>query len=164
VTDELQINGIFTGDQNFANVTAVPGGGFIVTWESSDLEQDDDSATAIKARAFDANGDPVSDELLVNERVDGFQGDAAITALPDGSFVAAWTSTQPEQGDDELQGVKARVFETEGTTPTGTPAYMLSLEDNPETSFVYDPGAEAAAGDPADPVGQPAEGGSDDFV
>ena len=164
VTDELQINGIFTGDQNFANVTAVPGGGFIVTWESSDLEQDDDSATAIKARAFDANGDPVSDELLVNELVDSFQGDAAITALPDGSFAVAWTSFQPEQGDDDLQGVKARVFETEGTAPTGTPAYMLSLEDNPETSFVYDPGAEAAAGDPADPVGQPPEGGSDDFV
>jgi len=164
VSGEIQVNGIFTGDQGFPDVAAAPGGGFIVTWESSDQEQDDDDSVAIKARAFDANGTAISDEELVNELIDGYQGAPAITVLADGSFAAAWDSNEPEQGDDSLQGIKARVFEADGTIPSGTPAFMLSLAGNPETSFVYDPGAEAAAGDPADPVGQPAESGSDDFV
>jgi hypothetical protein len=164
VTNEVLVNGIIDGNKGFADVAATPGGEFVVTWRSDDQTQDDDSEHAIKARAFDANANPIDEEFLVNELTDLSQTSAAIAVLPDGSFAIVWDSAEPEQGDNSEEGIKARVFETEGTTPTGTPAYMLSLENNAETSFVYDPGAEAAAGDPADPVGQPAKGGSDDFV
>jgi hypothetical protein len=164
VTNEVLVNGIIDGNQGFADVAATPGGGFVVTWKSDDQTQDDDSEHAIKARAFDANANPIDEEFLVNELTDLSQTSAAIAVLPDGSFAIVWDSAEPEQGDNSEEGIKARVFETDGTSPTGTPAYMLSLENNAETSFVYDPGAEAAAGDPADPVGQPPEGGSDDFV
>ena len=106
----------FTNDaQWFPSITALEGGGFVVTWYSNDPQQGDTHDAGVKARIFNADGTEAVSEFLVNEFTNGFQGDPNITALADGGFVVSWVSTDPQQGDTSGSGVKARIFNADGT-------------------------------------------------
>ncbi|NVK34334.1 MAG: calcium-binding protein, partial [Rhodobacteraceae bacterium] len=55
-------------NQYYPAITALDGGGFVVTWYSFDAQQpEDQSGTAIKARIFDAAGNLVGDSLTGDE-------------------------------------------------------------------------------------------------
>ena len=58
--------------------------------------------------------DPVS-EFLVNEFTNSFQGRSSITVLAGGGFVVTWVSGDPQQGDTSGLGIKARIFNADGT-------------------------------------------------
>ena len=112
---EFLVNELTNGSQGVPSITALADGGFVVTWHSSDPQQGDASSTGIKARIFNADGTEAVSEFLVNELTNGFQGDPNITALADGGFVVTWGSEDPQQGDTSGRGVKARIFNADGT-------------------------------------------------
>lgn len=78
-------------DQHNHTVTALTGGGWVLTGESS--RQDDATQGSLKSgvyqQAFDPNGNPVGKEQLVNVRTRHDHLDQKIEAMPDGGWIIA---------------------------------------------------------------------------
>ncbi|WP_298938299.1 tandem-95 repeat protein [uncultured Ruegeria sp.] len=114
IVSEFLVNEFADGTQRDPSVTALANGHFVVTWYSEDGQQGDAFASAIKARIFDANGDEIVSEFLVNEFADGTQRDPSVTALANGDFVVTWQSYDGQQGDAFASAIKARIFDANG--------------------------------------------------
>jgi hypothetical protein len=84
---EFQIS---TGNfpQGTPSVTMRPGGGFFVTWESTG--QDSGSTLGIYVRQYDASGNAITAETLVNTTVAGSQVNASSAVNNTGSLVVAY--------------------------------------------------------------------------
>ena len=63
----LAVNAYTTGQQGAADVAASPDGSFVVVWESAGQEPGQYANVGVYARRFDALGNPLADEFLVNE-------------------------------------------------------------------------------------------------
>lgn len=113
VGGEELVNSVTEGGQDFASVSALPGGGFIVVWEDSSLQGGDRFFTSIKGRIFGVDGEPAGPEFLVNSTVDNSQYQPSVTALEDGRFVVSWSDNSAFRFD-----VRARIFTAEGV-PVG---------------------------------------------
>ncbi|MFG5379629.1 putative Ig domain-containing protein, partial [Yoonia sp. R2-816] len=71
IVSEFLVNEITHDFQGDASVIALVNGGFVVTWESGDGQQGDDSGAAIQARVFDANGvaqnpNPITEDVVTS--------------------------------------------------------------------------------------------------
>ncbi|HYG46825.1 MAG TPA: hypothetical protein VD846_02690, partial [Allosphingosinicella sp.] len=93
------------GSQGAAALTALPGGGFVVTWYDQSGEGGDDSGPAIMVQVFDSAGAKVGTQFLVNSDTRGVQNMPAVAGLPTGGFAVAWTSDAVGGAD-----VKAQLF------------------------------------------------------
>lgn len=116
-------------------VTALEGGRFVVTWTSYDSESaDTDGGTIIRARVFEADGDAVGDDFVVNASTDGFQNTASILALDDGGFLVLWQSS--DGGDAGYVGafegstflVRGQIFDADGA-PVGDELVLNDVVD-----------------------------------
>jgi hypothetical protein len=113
---EFRINTLANGSQNAPAVTVLANGNFVVTWVTSDTTQDG-SSSAIKAQVFDASGNKVGLEFLVNSQGVNLQNSPTITALVDGGFFVSWFTNDAAQ-DGNLGAVKGRFFDAFGV-PVG---------------------------------------------
>ncbi|WP_299776046.1 tandem-95 repeat protein, partial [uncultured Tateyamaria sp.] len=120
IAGEFLVNEYTTHYQNYPNVTTLANGHFVVTWASKGSQQGDDDY-AIKARIFDASGDEVVSEFLVNEVTYGPQWDPSVTALDNGGFVVTWESGDRQQGDGSGGAIKARIFDANGVAQNPDP-------------------------------------------
>jgi Ca2+-binding RTX toxin-like protein len=113
------------------DVAAHPDGGFVISWtDPSDAGKDpsttpvDNSSSSIKAQAFDASGNKVGDEILVNTVTDGPQTDQDIAILPNGDMVITWETPDPSlPPGDTRDDIAARLFRLvggSGTSISGT--------------------------------------------
>ncbi|WGM40072.1 VCBS domain-containing protein [Caulobacter sp. NIBR1757] len=110
IGSEFTVNTTLTGDQTNPQVAALAGGGYVVTWQSS---QGDGAGYGIFAQRFDSAGNATGGEFQVNSGAAGNQYDAQITALTGpnaGGFVITWHQDNGE--------VEARVFDAAGN-PVG---------------------------------------------
>ena len=82
----------------FSNVTALPNGGFLVSWYS--FFAADDSAGGSMGQIFDASGAKTGSSFHLNPPLPGSQFTPAVAVLPDGRLVTAW--------GDEGSGSEAR--------------------------------------------------------
>ncbi|GGK70080.1 Ig-like domain-containing protein [Amphritea balenae] len=87
-----------TASDTDSSVTALTGGGFVVTWAVADgnypVSLTDDSDIAY--RVFDAAGNTLSNDLqIANANIDGKDNQPSVAALPDGGFLVLWTGTEP---------------------------------------------------------------------
>ncbi|NVK22980.1 MAG: tandem-95 repeat protein [Kangiellaceae bacterium] len=112
VISEFLVNEATTHRQQLPAVSPLPGGGFVIVWESMD-GQDDESVWGIKARIFDASRNEVASEFLVNEKMLSYQVEADVATLPNGNFVVTWQSYDGED-DTSQYGIKARIFDPLG--------------------------------------------------
>ncbi len=103
------VNTETTGTQISSVITALPHGGFVVSWTDGSGVGADQSGTGIKAQLFDANGAKVGAEFLVNTQTAGDQSESSITTLDDGTFLVSWTTTDPLQDGSDL-AVKGQIF------------------------------------------------------
>jgi hypothetical protein len=88
-TGELGVNVTTSGFERDADVTALKGGGYVVTWE----RQDSEGTVQIFQRAFNADGSALSDtDTLVSNSTTGSNYDSSVTALENGGWVVVWTS------------------------------------------------------------------------
>jgi hypothetical protein len=114
-------------------------GGFVVVWSTSDPRGpgQDGSGSGVFAREFGADGNPETDDLLVNLNTALSQRNPSIAYLEPAKLIVAWDS----QGQDGSgSGIVARHFEvTNATTTTTLPAEPLCGDP------VSDAGAGASA-------------------
>ncbi len=86
---EFQINSYTTRHQDFPSVTALMGGGFVVTWTS---DEQDGSENGVYGQRYTSNGVKAGGEFQINSYTDSSQIDSSVAALTDGSFVVTWNS------------------------------------------------------------------------
>ena len=93
-------------EQSNPQITALPDGGFVVTWQSGTAANYD-----IRGRVFAADGTPVEgSDFLISTTNANAQTLPDITALPDGGFAVAWHSNHNGVNYD----IRGRVFDQYG--------------------------------------------------
>ena len=111
VVSDFLVNSVAERSQFQPYIATLDNGHFVVTWTSHD-GTDDPSSSGIRARIFDADGNEVVPDFLVNELTEKGQIFSSITALENGQFVVTWQSRiQPGQ----TSSLQARIFNSDGS-------------------------------------------------
>ena len=117
--DEDVINTVTSGTQSNPAAAGLPGGGFVVVWQSDGA---DGSGFGIFGQRLDGDGALVGDEFPVNLFTSNAQRFPAVAVDAGGGFHVAWQSAW-QDGDDS--GVLARSFGPEGP-PTAAGEILLN--------------------------------------
>jgi len=132
---EFTVSTTANGNQEYSDVVALTGGGFVVVWEGPGDNSAATSDFGIWGQVFDASGNKVGGEFLVNDTVVGQQRYPDVAALSDGDFVVTW---QDENGTDgDAGGIYMKRFNPDGTVDTtvaATPA-APSLDPSGTAAF-----------------------------
>jgi len=97
------------------DITALTGGGFVAIWQDTSASSTDPDYFSIRAQIFAADGSKVGESFRANTDPAGYQSQPAITALSSGGFVVSWSDSGPVLGDPAGSGIKAQVFQADGT-------------------------------------------------
>lgn len=157
LVDDQLLNLNTAGLQAAPAVAANAAGGFVVTWESEDVDGD---GFGIAGRQIAAIGFPETSEFVINTFTAGDQTEAAVAALDDGSFVTTWTSEEIEGPGQGLGVVGQRRFciTFAPVIPTTTPSATPSATASPSASI--SPTASASTSSSATPSLTPSISGS----
>ena len=96
VGNELQVNSFTAGYQGNASVAAADGGDFLVVWESTAQDLSDGG---VYGQLYDSAGQPVGDEIRINDTTVADQNDVRAVAI-DGGYAVTWESLL-QDGSDE---------------------------------------------------------------
>jgi hypothetical protein len=105
----LNTTGVNT--QRTPSVAALSGGGFVASWVSYDGA--DGSGACIRARLFDAAGQALGADFVVNSTAPNSQSETSVAALSDGRFLVTWMSV--DSGDGSGYCVRGRLFDAVGS-------------------------------------------------
>ena len=105
---ELRVSSSPNFYQSSLQVTALEGGGFVVSWTSSL----DGRGSGVSARIYNSAGVAASNEFQVNTFGTSNQFGQQITALEGGGFVITWTSFGQDAAS--TNGVYAQVYDAAG--------------------------------------------------
>lgn len=114
VGSEFLVNSATLNDQVQPKITGLASGGFVVSWQDHSGEGGDSVGSGIKAQIFNASGEKVGAELLVNTATPNDQEQATITGLASGGFVVSWQDHSGVGGDGSGSGIKAQLFDAGG--------------------------------------------------
>ncbi len=109
--NDFILNSSTTSTQSDVRIVATETG-FLAVWESNDGGEGAYKATAIRGRAFNADGNALGLDFIVNSTILSFQNNPSITALPDGRFFVTWESEDP--GDIEGNCIRGRMLSSTG--------------------------------------------------
>ena len=118
-SSEFLVNTTTDQHQFEPTITALANGNFVVAWTDLSETGGDLSSYAVRGRVYQADGTPVSSELLINTATNGSQHEPSITGLADGRFVVVWSDFSQASGDSDGYAVRARIFEADGAPSTG---------------------------------------------
>jgi len=122
VNEAVRVSGTDYQALNKPSVAALDDGGFVISWAFVQ-----DSAHGIYAQRFDAQGNEVGGEFLVNTPTSGQRTDPIVTALMAGGFVISWTAFA--KNSDSFDIFLQR-YDTQGT-PVGSEIRVNSTtQDN----------------------------------
>ncbi len=125
-------------------IAAFADSSFVVAWTSDGSSGDDQDASSIAVRRFDAVGMPLGAPFQANTWTTGAQDQPAVAVAPDGDFVVAWRS---DGGDTDFDGtsIAAQRFDTSGTL-IGSQFLVNSFtaSDQARPSLVFGSGSELA--------------------
>ncbi|NJL09007.1 MAG: hypothetical protein HC900_12785, partial [Methylacidiphilales bacterium] len=111
VGGEVRVNTTTASDQRDSSVTALVGGGYVVSWQSYGQ---DGSGWGTYAQRYDAAGVAAGGEFLVNTQTASDQWYPTITGLSNGGFVVTWTDYSGTLGDSSGSSIKAQVYDASG--------------------------------------------------
>ncbi|WP_441237400.1 beta strand repeat-containing protein [Bradyrhizobium sp. 930_D9_N1_4] len=114
VGGEFLVNTATSSDQLKPTVSALPNGGFVVTWYDFSQTGGDTSGSSIKAQIYAADGSKVGGDFLVNTTTANSQFTPAVTALSNGDFAVAWQDWSGTGGDASGSSIKLQVFTADG--------------------------------------------------
>ena len=114
VANDFVANSTSASSQFDPKATALTDGHFVVTWTSAD--GGDGQGYCVRARLFDASGNAIGSDFIVNSTTAGNQNSPTIVALPAGQFAVTWFS---DVGDGSGGCVTVRLFNPDGT-PVGS--------------------------------------------
>ena len=106
---ETRVNTTTNLSQDHPQVTALTGGGYVVTWQS--FCQEDSSTFGIYSQAYNNAGVAVGGETHVNTTIASTQDLPVIAHLSDGGYVISWTSMDQ---DGSFRGVFLQHFSAAG--------------------------------------------------
>ena len=109
-TGEIQVNTTTANTQEEPATAALSGGGYVVIWSSYDQDGDN---YGVYGQRFDASGNAVGSEFLVNTTTSDDQRRASIAALSGGGFVVTWDSYDHDGGG---WGVYGQRYDSFGNT------------------------------------------------
>ncbi len=112
---EFLVNSTTFGIQGDPDITALAGGGFVVTFSDLSNTGSDTSGGAVRARIFSANGTPAGNDFVVNSTTTGSQTFSSVTALADGRFIVAFVDGSTTSNDSSGDAILAQVFNADGT-------------------------------------------------
>ncbi|MEQ9483507.1 filamentous hemagglutinin N-terminal domain-containing protein [Coleofasciculus sp. F4-SAH-05] len=134
ITDAVEV-------QEFASVTALADGGFVVVWDSNQNSQS--SNFDIYGRRYDASGNPVGAEFVISNAANQ-ELFPSVTALVDGSFVVIW-----QDNENALQkDIHGRLFRVDGTDSEFVVSDATGTQSNPTVTALADGGFVVAWDDP----------------
>ena len=110
--EEFLISTNNLGEQEGNTVLALSDGGFWTAWHSFDPATGDADSASIALQRFDASGDRVGGEILVNSGGGG-QFNPSMAQL-DGNVVVVWESNDPSIGEVG-GGIAGKIFALDGT-------------------------------------------------
>ncbi|WP_380183227.1 Ig-like domain-containing protein [Kalamiella sp. sgz302252] len=112
--EEVKVNQTQAGNQASASITALDNGNFIVTWDSTDNGGPDQSGLSVWGRLYDADGNALGGEFMVNTATANDQQMVRVVSRADGSFAAVYTSqTDPAPGANTF-GIYVQFFDKNG--------------------------------------------------
>lgn len=106
--DEFLVNTTSDGNQQNTEVEALSDGGFIVSWTTPDSSGSPYADLA--AQEFNADGDKIGNEFLINQEQANTQNSQAIAANTTGGYTAVWTNLDGIQ-DGSGSAIKSQHFE-----------------------------------------------------
>jgi Ca2+-binding RTX toxin-like protein len=106
---EFLTNSYADSDQTRPSVAGLNNGAFVTVWES---QSQDGSGLGIYGQRFDAAGNRLGDEFLVNTGVTNNQSDPFVTHLSDGGFLVTWES---ENQDGSSYGIYGQRYNADGS-------------------------------------------------
>ncbi|TWU56569.1 Cadherin domain protein [Rubripirellula tenax] len=113
LTGDITVADLPANNQKWARVGTADDGSFVVTWtltNALDVPQD------VYARRFDANGDAIGTNFVVNTTTGGIQSNSSIAVNGSGTFIVAWEGN----GVGDNDGIFYRRFNANGTAIDGT--------------------------------------------
>ncbi|MGE0746053.1 MAG: Ig-like domain-containing protein [Rhodospirillales bacterium] len=140
VGGEFTVNTTTTDTQNHPEVAALPTGGFVVVWGDVHFNTgvSEYDTGEVRGQEFDADGDKVGSEFLVNTTTAGVQMNPHIAVFDDGRFVVAWRDNNDTGAVTTAWDGRAQLFIAENAV---TPPELVS------TAPADDAGDVAAAAD-----------------
>lgn len=127
---EFQVHAAREGDQRVPYVHEVPGGGFLVTWQSPLPDSATDEAWG---QFFTANGDKIGPEFVINSWLGGNQTGVRFIVLESGDIVVTWSDDSQAGGDFSGMGVKIQIL-----TPTTDPPTDIALSNATLSETAFD--------------------------
>ena len=154
--DEFLVNTTTSDLQYRPEVTALAGGGFVVTWINGQIS----STREVRAQIYEADGSRVGGEINVNTATAGYQQIADTAALAHGGFVVVWQDRSKgvggAAGDSSEDAIKAQVFTSQGI-PVGGEILVntatQSYQQTPRVAVLADGGFVVTWSDLSDGVG-----------
>ncbi|MDI6529051.1 Ig-like domain-containing protein [Pseudomonas otitidis] len=133
---EFLVNTSTVGAQDSSSTIRLPGGGFLVVWDSA-TDKGKGPGDGIKAQLFDTKGMSVGGEISVSDTSVNLQGRPTVAVLKDGSFVFTWTSTVA--GNSAIMQQRfGYTFDVDGQINGAAPqggAYMVNVNDIGEQRY-----------------------------
>ncbi len=134
---KFQVNVGTTADQGYPQVSPTGAGSFVIVWESDYTPV----GVEILLRRFDANGAPLSGDVVVNQEtalaVGLSNGDFSLASDASGNFVVTWVDDGDDSGG-EANDIAARLFDASGN-PLGDQFAVNevteSYQSHPEVSM-----------------------------
>jgi len=123
---EILVNTETLNTQSSGNLALLSNGGFVVVWIDGSMIGSDTSGFGIKAQRFDADGNKLGAEFLVNTTTSANQTGPVVATLPSGRFVVTWIDASATGGDTSGTAVRGQIFEANGT-PVGA-EFLINTE------------------------------------
>lgn len=111
---EFVVNSVTTSYQTSPEITALSSGGFAITWQDNSQSGNDDSNYAVRMRIFDADGDALATDILVNTTTADKQRDPSIDELSNGNIIVTWEDYSGSGGDTSGWAIRAQLFSSTG--------------------------------------------------
>ncbi len=110
---ETRVNTATANHQIYSSVSAIDGGGYVVTWSSSNQDGD---GYGVYAQRYASDGTPQGGETRVNTTTANHQIYSSVSAIDGGGYVVTWSSSNQ---DGDGNGVYAQRYASDGTPQGG---------------------------------------------
>ncbi len=108
---EFQVNTETTSKQEAPDVAMDANGNFVITWQSKSQDFGD-GQDGVYAQRYDANGNTLGGEFLVNTTTPKAQDTSSIAMDATGNFVIVWSA---KDQDGDARGIFGQLFDNTGT-------------------------------------------------
>ncbi|MEW5562434.1 Ig-like domain-containing protein, partial [Enterobacter asburiae] len=108
------VNQTLGNNQASPVVTALGNGNFIVTWDSNNNGGPDQTGFSVWGRLFDASGNALGNEFMINTATVGDQQLPIVVSREDGSFVVVFVSATDSAPGVGTYGIYAQYFDANG--------------------------------------------------